>query len=75
MQEKQARHEPIKRELLEVVEVASDVLESRVGDPGTARDVQRPKLPKVFCDQLDPIVGDLRAAGQRQHRQVWQRVN
>ena len=67
--------EPVKRKFLEVVEVAGDVLEGSVGDSRTPGDVQRSKLPEVFSDQLDAVVGDLGAARQRQHRQVRQRVN
>ena len=67
--------EPVKRQLLQVVEVASDVLERRVGDSRAPGDVQRPKLPQVLGDQLDAVVRDLGTAGQRQHCQVRQRVN
>ena len=66
---------PVQGELLEVGEVAGDVLEGGVGDPRAPAQVEADELPQVLRDQLDAVICHLAAAGQRQDRQVWQRVN
>ena len=66
---------PVQGELLEVREVAGDVLQGGVRDPRAPAQVEADQLPQVLRDQLDAVIRHLAAAGQRQDRQVWQRVN
>ena len=58
-----------------MVQVARDVLEGGVGDPGAPADVERAQLAQVLRDQLDPVVRDLGAAGERENRQVRKRMH
>ena len=56
-------------------QVAGDVLQGSVRDPGTPGEVQTDQLPQVLSDQLDTVVSDLAAAGERENGQIWQRVD
>ena len=69
------RISPVQGELLEVGEVAGDVLQGRVCDPRAPAEVEADQLPQVLRHQLDAVIRDLAAAGEREDRQVGQRVN
>ena len=56
-------------------EVAGDVLEGGVGDPRAPAQVQADQLPEVLRYQLDAVIRDLAAAGERENGQIWQRVD
>ena len=79
---------PVQRELLQVGEVAGDVLQGGVRDPRAPGHVQAHlvqvsvggeeathQLPQVLRDQLDAVVGDLGAAGEGEDGEVWQGVH
>ena len=61
--------------MLQVVEVAGDVLERGVRHPRAPRDVEGAQLPEVLGDQLDAVVSDLRTAGQGEDGQVREGVD
>ena len=65
----------VQGELLEVREVAGDVLQGRVRDPRAPAQVQADQLPQILRYQLDAVIRDLAAAGEREDGQVGQRVN
>ena len=56
-------------------EVAGDVLQGRVRDPRAPAQVEADQLPEVLRYQLDAVIRDLTAAGEREDGQVGQRVN
>ena len=66
---------PVQGELLEVREVAGDVLQGGVRDPRAPAQVEADQLPQVLSNQLDTVVRDLAAAGERENGQIWQGVN
>lgn len=69
------QHSPVQRQLLQLVEVAGNVLERGVRDARTPGQIEGAQLLQVLGDQLDTVVGHLAAAGQRQHGEVGQRMN
>ena len=68
-------HPPVQHELLQLTQVAGDVLQRGVRDTGTPRDVQHAQAPQVLGQQLHAVVRHLATAGQPQHRQVGQGVD
>ena len=66
---------PVQCELLQVVEITRDVLQRGVRHARTPRDVERAQLAQVLGDELDAVVGDLRAAGQGENGEVGQGVH
>ena len=56
-------------------EVAGNVLQGRVRDPRAPAQVEADQLPEVLRYQLDAVIRDLAAAGEREDGQVGQRVN
>lgn len=66
---------PVQGELLEVGQVAGDVLQGRVRDPRAPAEVEADQLPQVLRYELDAVIRDLAAAGEGEDRQVGQRVN
>ena len=57
-------HSPVQHELLQLVQVAGDVLQRHVGDAGAPVQVQAAELAQVLGHQLHAVVRDLGAAGQ-----------
>lgn len=53
-----------------MVEITGNVFEGRVRDPRTPAEIEGPQLPQVLGDELDAVVGDLRAAREGQHCQI-----
>ena len=66
---------PVQGELLEVREVAGDVLQGGVRDPRAPAQVEADQLPQVLRHQLDAVIRDLAAAGEGEDSEVWQRMN
>ena len=66
---------PVQCELLQVVEITSDILQRRVRHPRTPRDVERTQLSQILGYQLYSIVGDLRAAGEGKNGEIGQSVH
>ena len=66
---------PVQCELLQVVEITRDVLQRRVCHPRTPRDVERAQFAQVLGDELDAVVGDLRAAGEGKNGEIGQSVH
>ena len=56
-------------------QITGDVLQGGVSDPGAPGQVEADQLPQILRDQLDTVVSDLTAAGERENGQIWQRVN
>lgn len=59
---------PVQCELLEVVEVAGDVLERVVGDARAPAEVEAAQARQVLGQQLHALVRHLAAPAQREHR-------
>ena len=66
---------PVKYEFIEMTEITGNILEGGIGDSRAPRQVQAAELPQVLGDQLDPVVRDLGAAGETEHREVGQGVD
>lgn len=54
----------IQREFLQLVEVAGDVLERRVSDPRTPREVERAEFAQILGDEFHSVVCDFAAPAQ-----------
>ena len=57
------------------MQVAGDVLQSHVGDPGAPGQVQAPQLAQVLRHQLHAVVCDLGAAGEAEGGEVGEAVH
>jgi len=72
-----ARHSPVpvEHQLLQLVQVAGNVLQGHVGDARAPGEVEAAQLPQVLSHQLHAIICHLGAAREAEDTQVGQAVD